>query len=163
MAGIPTAAVASVVLVLVTLSFPCFVVGAKIVLYNDPVTWSVLRRHLTWIGAGLTLTTVPMLVWMMPRLPDQFGGASAVHAMLGLQAYAMLAFGFTGIVRVFMAKREHDLYHDYDQDVLLDEIGGDTMDHWRSRIRIGVFGYVLFWILAYVVGVMRFVFRYVVS
>ena len=36
---------------------------------------------------------------------------------------------------------------------LLDEIGSDRMDHWRSRLRIGVFGYVFFWILAYAVGI----------
>jgi hypothetical protein len=44
----------------------------------------------------------------------------------------------------------------------MDEIGGERMDHWRSRLRIGVFGYVIFWLLAYVVGTIRFVLRYVV-
>jgi hypothetical protein len=43
----------------------------------------------------------------------------------------------------------------------MDEIGGDRMSHWRSRLRIGVFGYVIFWMLAYVVGTARFVIRYV--
>jgi hypothetical protein len=102
-----------------------------------------------------------MLVWMLPRLFDQFGGAALVHAFLGLQAYAMLGFGATGIVRIFNAKRKHDLYHDYDKDVLLDEIGLENMDHWRSRLRIGVFGYVIFWLLAWVVGIFRYLTRYV--
>jgi hypothetical protein len=96
----------------------------------------------------------------VPRLVDQLAGATAIHAFLGLQAYAMLAFGFTGIVRVFRAKWEHDLYHDYDEDVLLDEIGSDRMQFWRRRIRIGVFGYTFFWILAYVVGISRYAIKY---
>jgi hypothetical protein len=154
--------VATVVLVSVTLSFPCFVYGAYYIIETEPVTWDVLLHHLKFVVTGLILTTVPMLGWMMPRLPDQLGGLSAVHAYLGLQAYALLAFGGTGIVRIFRAKKEHDLYNDYDQDLLLDEIGGETMDHWRSRLRIGVFGYVIFWMLAYVVGAARYVLRYVV-
>jgi hypothetical protein len=40
---------------------------------------------------------------MMPRLMDQFGGLAVLHAVLGLQAYAMLAFALTGIVRIFQA------------------------------------------------------------
>jgi len=156
------AAIATIVLASVTLSFPCFVYGAYIVIDNDPVTWKVLTRHLKFIGTGLALTTVPMLVWMMPRLSDQFGGAALVHAFLGLQAYAMLAFAGTGIVRILKAKREHDLYHDYDEEVLLDEIGSGKMRHWRRRLRIGVFGYVFFWLLAYAVGVLRYLTRYVV-
>jgi hypothetical protein len=154
-------AIATVVLVSVTLSFPCFVYGAYYIIESDPVTWDVLVHHLKFVTTGLTLTTVPMLGWMVPRLPDQLGGLSAVHAYLGLQAYALLLFGGTGIVRIFRAKREHDLYNDYDQDLLLEEIGGEQMDHWRSRLRIGVFGYVIFWMLAYVVGAARYVLRYV--
>jgi hypothetical protein len=154
--------VATIVLVSVTLSFPCFVYGAYYIIETDPVTWDVLLHHLKFVVTGLVLTTVPMVTWMMPRLPDQLGGVSAVHAYLGLQAYALLAFGGTGIVRIFRAKKEHDLYNDYDEDLLLDEIGGETMDHWRSRLRIGVFGYVIFWMLAYVVGVARYVLRYAV-
>jgi len=153
--------VATVVFVAVTLSLPCFLYGAYYIIETEPVTWNVLVHHLKFVVTGLVLTTVPMLFWMMPRLPDQFGGLSALHAVLGLQAYALLLFGGTGIVRIFRAKYEHDLYHDYDQDVLLDEIGGDRMGHWRSRLRIGVFGYVIFWLLAYVVGVVRFAIRYV--
>ena len=156
-----SAVVATVVLVAVTLSLPCFLYGAYYIIETEPVTWGVLMHHLKFVGTGLLLTTTPLVFWMAPRLPDQFGGLSALHAILGLQAYAMLAFGFTGIVRIFRAKWEHDLYHDYDEDVLLDEIGGERMSHWRSRLRIGVFGYVIFWLLAYVVGVVRFVIRYV--
>lgn len=161
MLGLSTTVIATVVLVAVTLSLPCFLYGAYYIIETNPVTWGVLMHHLKFVVTGLTLTTVPLLFWMGPRLPDQFGGLSALHAVLGLQAYAMLLFGFTGIVRIFRAKFEYDLYNEYDQDVLLDEIGGDTMSHWRSRVRIGVFGYVIFWILAYVVGVIRFIIRYV--
>ena len=153
--------IATVVAVAVTLSFPCFLYGAYYIIETDPVTWDVLMHHLKFIGTGLALTTIPMLVWMIPRLFDQFGGATLVHAFLGLQAYAMLGFGATGIVRIFNAKRKHDLYHDYDKDVLLDEIGLENMDHWRSRLRIGVFGYVIFWLLAWVVGIFRYLTRYV--
>jgi hypothetical protein len=154
-------AVATVVLASVTLSFPFFVYGAWYIIETEPVTWSVLMHHLKFVVTGLTLTTVPLLLWMAPRLFEQLDGFAMMHAFLGAQAYAMLAFGFTGIVRIFRAKRHHDLYEDYDQDVLLDEIGSDRMDHWRSRVRIGVFGYVIFWIFAYLVGVARYALRYV--
>ncbi|WP_459194998.1 DUF7321 family protein [Halosimplex sp. J119] len=152
--------VATVVLVAVTASFPCFFYGAWYIIETEPVTWNVLMHHLKFVLTGLVLTTVPMLTWMAPRLLDQFGGFAMVHAFLGMQAYAMLAFGLTGIVRIFSAKRRHDLYNDYDEDVLLDEIGSDQMDHWRSRVRIGVFGYVIFWVLAYGAGLARYVLRY---
>ncbi|KAA9397274.1 hypothetical protein Har1130_08035 [Haloarcula sp. CBA1130] len=153
--------VATVVLLSVTLSLPCFLYGAYYIIETEPVTWDVLVHHLKFVTTGLVLTTVPMVFWMIPRLPDQLGGLSAVHAMLGLQAYALLAFGGTGIVRIFRAKREHDLYNEYDEDLLLDEIGDETFSHWRSRLRIGVFGYVIFWLLAYLVGIARYALRYV--
>jgi len=153
--------VATVVLLSVTLSLPCFLYGAYYIIETEPVTWDVLMHHLKFVTTGLVLTTVPMVFWMIPRLPDQLGGLSAVHAMLGLQAYALLAFGGTGIVRIFRAKREHDLYNEYDEDLLLDEIGDETFSHWRSRLRIGVFGYVIFWLLAYLVGIARYALRYV--
>ena len=162
MFGLDDATVATVVAALVTASLPCFLYGAWIMIDAEAVTWNVLTHHLQFIVTGLALTTIPLLGWMLPRLFQQLGGASALHAFLGLQAYAMLAFGFTGIVRIFRAKRQHNLYHDYDEDVLLDEIGSDRMDHWRSRLRIGVFGYVLFWLLAYVVGIARYALRYLV-
>jgi len=153
--------VATVVLLSVSLSLPCFLYGAYYIIETEPVTWDVLMHHLKFVTTGLVLTTVPMVFWMIPRLPDQLGGLSAVHAMLGLQAYALLAFGGTGIVRIFRAKREHDLYNEYDEDLLLDEIGDETFSHWRSRLRIGVFGYVIFWLLAYLVGIARYALRYV--
>jgi len=153
--------VATVVLLSVSLSLPCFLYGAYYIIETEPVTWDVLVHHLKFVTTGLVLTTVPMVFWMVPRLPDQLGGLSAVHAMLGLQAYALLAFGGTGIVRIFRAKREHDLYNEYDEDLLLDEIGDETFSHWRSRLRIGVFGYVIFWLLAYLVGIARYALRYV--
>jgi hypothetical protein len=109
------------------------------------------------------LTTVPVVFWMAPRLFDQLRGLAVLHAFLGLQAYAMLTFAGTGIVRIFKAKREHDLYHDYDEEVLLDEIGTENIQHWRRRLRIGVFGYVFFWLLAYAVGVLRYLTRYVIA
>lgn len=152
--------IATGVLLSVTLSFPCFLYGAWIMIDTEQVTWGVLMHHLKFIVTGLTLTTVPLLGWMLPRLIEQLNGFAAIHAFLGLQAYAMLAFGLTGIVRVFRAKWEHDLYHDYDEDVLLDEIGSDRLQFFRRRIRIGVFGYVFFWILAYVVGFARYLMKY---
>ncbi|MEF8784883.1 MAG: hypothetical protein V5A45_03040 [Haloarculaceae archaeon] len=161
MAFLSDAAIATVVFVAVTLSFPCFLYGAYYIIEQDPVTWDVLMHHLKFIVTGLALTTIPMLFWMIPRLFEQYTGAALVHAFLGLQAYAMLAFAGTGIVRIFRAKRRHDLYHDYDQDVVLDEIGAENFDHWRSRLRLGVFGYVFFWLLAYLVGTVRYVSIYV--
>jgi len=155
--------VASLVFVMVSLSFPCFLYGAYYIIETEPVTWGVLVHHLKFVGTGLALTTVPMLFWMAPRLPDQLGGLSAVHAYLGLQAYALLLFGGTGIVRIFRAKRRHDLYHDYDEEVLLDEIGDENMTFWRRRLRVGVFGYTLFWILAWLTGLSRFVTVYVLG
>lgn len=152
--------IATVVALLVTVSFPCFLYGAWIMIDAEAVTWGVLTYHLKFIFTGLALTTIPLLFWMIPRLPQQFGGASALHAFLGLQAYAMLAFAFTGIVRIFRAKQQYNLYHDYDEEVLLSEIGSDRMDHWRNRLRIGVFGYVIFWLLAYIVGLARYFLRY---
>mgnify|MGYP000415737070 CR=1 FL=1 len=160
MAGPSPGVVATVVLASVTLSLPCFLYGAWYILEVEAVTWGALIYHLKFVTTGLVLTTVPVVVWMAPRLPDQFGGLSALHAFFGVQAYALLAFGFTGIVRIFRAKYEHDLYHDYDEDVLLDEIGSEQMDHWRFRLRVGVFGYTICWLLAYVIGVVRFVIRY---
>jgi hypothetical protein len=154
--------IATVVFVSVSLSLPCFLYGAYYIIETEPVTWDVLIHHLKFVTTGLTLTTVPMFAWMIPRLPQQLGGLSAVHAYLGLQAYALLLFGGTGIVRIFRAKRQHDLYNDYDEDLLIEEIGGERMSHWRSRLRIGVFGYVIFWILAYIVGVARYALRYLV-
>lgn len=160
MAFLGETAIATIAAISVTCSFPFYLYGAWIVIDGDPVTWGVLTRHLKYILTGLALTTIPVATWMLPRLFDQLSGLAALHAFLGLQAYAMLAFALTGIVRIFLAKRRHDLYNDYDEDVLLDEIGSENMAFWRRRLRIGVFGYVLFWLLAYVVGVARYLTKY---
>jgi hypothetical protein len=143
----------------VTASFPLYVRGAYIIIDAETVTWGVLTRHLRYVASGLVLNTVPVVAWMIPRLADQFGGLSALHAVFGLQAYAMLAFGLTGIVRIFQVKRRADLYHDPDQDVALDDLH-ENMSHWRKRLRIGVFGYVFFWVVAYLLGVGQYVIRY---
>jgi hypothetical protein len=140
----------------VTASFPFYLYGAWIVIDEETVTWTVLLRHLKYIVTGLVLTTVPVVGWMIPRLPDQFGGLAVLHAVLGLQAYAMLAFALTGIVRIFQAKYEANLYRDPDRDVDLNDLH-ENMGAWRGRLRIGVFGYVVFWLGAYLVGVARYV------
>jgi hypothetical protein len=140
----------------VTASFPFYLYGAWIVIDAETVTWSVLLQHLKFIVVGLVLTTVPVAGWMVPRLMDQFGGLAVLHAVLGLQAYAMLAFALTGIVRIFQAKHAANLYRDPDQDVDLNDLH-ENMSAWRGRLRIGVFGYVLFWIGAYLIGVVRYV------
>ena len=150
------ATVATLAGVSVTASFPFYLYGAWIVIDSETVTWSVLLRHLKFIVVGLVLTTVPVVGWMIPRLMDQFGGLAVLHAVLGLQAYAMLAFALTGIVRIFQAKHAANLYHDPDQDVDLNDLH-ENMSAWRGRLRIGVFGYVLFWIGAYLIGVVRYV------
>lgn len=160
MLGLADGTVATLVVLAVTMSFPCFLYGAWIVIDNDPVTWSVLVRHLSVVFTGLALTTIPLAVWMLPNLLEQFYGFSVLHAVIGLHAYAFLAFALTGIVRIFRAKWEHDLYHEYDEDLLLSEIGGDRMDHWRSRLRIGVAGYVTLWIVAYLSGLAQYVTKY---
>lgn len=155
-------AVATVALLLVTASFPFYLYGAWILLdrEQDNVTWDLLIHHLSFILPGLVLTTVPVVLWMAPRIVSQLSGLSAVHAFLGLQAYALLAFGLTGIVRIFQVKRASDLYSDPGPDVDLNDLH-ENMGAWRSRLRIGVFGYTFFWLLAYLVGVFRFYIRYV--
>lgn len=150
---------ATLALLAVTVSFPFYLRGAGIILDADVVTWAVLVHHLKYVGVGLVLTTVPVVTWMAPRLVDQFGGLSALHAVFGLQAYAMLLFALTGIVRIFQVKWTADLYHDPDEDVALDELH-EHMPYWRKRLRIGVFGYVLFWLGAYLLGLARYVLRY---
>jgi len=152
-------AVAAVAAVLVTASFPFYLYGAWIVLSEDVVTWELLMRHLRVIFVGLALTTIPVVTWMAPRFLSQVGGLSALHAFFGLQAYALLAFALTGIVRIFQVKRRHDSYHDPDPDQSISELHED-MDVWRRRLRVGVFGYTLLWLFAWVVGMARFFLRY---
>jgi hypothetical protein len=155
-------AAATLAVVLVTASFPFYLYGAKVVLDAETVTWSVLTRHLRYIGVGLALTTGPMLVWMLPRLTANVTGLTAVHAFFGLQAYALLVFALSGIVRIFQVKHRHDLYSDdaAAADVDISELH-ENMDDWRRRLRVGVAGYVLLWLVAWLVGVSWYVLRYV--
>ncbi|MFH5798493.1 hypothetical protein [Haladaptatus sp. CMAA 1911] len=150
------AAIATVVALVVTASFPFYLYGAWIIIESDPVTWAVLTRHLKFIVVGLLLTTVPFLMWMLPRFIDHFGGGlAAVHAFLGLQAYAMLILALTGIIRIFQVKRAHDLYGTPNPEMDISELH-ENMDAWRWRLRAGVAGYIVFWLLAWTLGVARF-------
>jgi hypothetical protein len=151
--------IATLVAVVVIASLPSYLYGAWIILDSEVVTWAVLTRHLRYIAVGLLLTTVPVVGWMLPRLLDQLDGLAALHAFLGVQAYALLAFGLTGIARIVQVKRAHDLYHDPDPDVELSSLHED-MDAWRTRLRVGVFGYLGLWILAWIVGMVRYVVVY---
>lgn len=45
----------------VTASFPFLLYGAWIMIDTETVTWTVLMRHLRYIGVGLVLTTVPIV------------------------------------------------------------------------------------------------------
>jgi hypothetical protein len=149
---------ATVALLAITASLPCYLYGAWIVLREEVVTWDVLVHHLRFVGLGLLLTTVPVVVWMVPRLIDRPTGLSAFHAVIGIQAYALLAFALTGIVRIFTAKRDADLYDDPGSTALSDL--HEDADTWRSRLRIGVWGYLLLWIAAYIVGLVQYAVRY---
>lgn len=151
---------ATIALVSVTVSFPFYLYGAWIIVENEPVTWAVLTRHLKYIVTGLVLTTGPVVLWMAPRLLDQLTGFQAMHAVFGVQAYAFLLFALTGIVRIFQAKYEHDLYGDPGQAVDIDDLH-ENMGAWRFRLRVGVIGYVLCWLVAYVLGVAQFALNYV--
>lgn len=151
--------IATITLVAVTASLPFYLYGAWIILRVDIVTWDVLLRHLTVIFIGLGLTSVPVGGWMVPRFPGQIDGLAALHAFLGVQAYALLLFALTGIVHIFRAKYSHNLYHDPDPDIALEELD-ENMNAWRFRLRIGVFGYLVFWLLAWIIGVIRFVLLY---
>lgn len=150
---------ATLALAMVSVSLPFYLYGAWIVLDAEFVSWSILVRHLRYIGVGLALTTGPVLGWMLPRLLDQLGGYAALHAIVGIQAYALLAFALTGIVRIFLAKHRHDLYHNPDPEIDLDDLD-ENMGAWRFRLRVGVFGFLICWAIAYVIGVLRFVVRY---
>lgn len=151
---------ATLAAITVTASFPFYLYGAWIMIDAETVSWDVLVYHLKIIFPGLVLNTVPVVTWMLPRLFQQLNGLSALHAILGLQAYAMLVFALTGIVRIFQAKWEANLYRDPDQDVSLDDLH-ENMGAWRGRLRVGVFGYVVFWILAWVLGIYRYLSGYV--
>ena len=151
--------VAALAVTLVTASFPFYIYGAWIVVDADTVSWDVLVHHLRYIAVGLALTTGPVVFWMLPRLTHRLNGVTGVHAFFGLQAYAMLTFALTGIVRIFQVKRRHDLYSDPDDDVALADLH-ENMGDWRRRLRVGVAGYVVLWLIAWVVGMSWFVLRY---
>ncbi|MGZ0747743.1 MULTISPECIES: DUF7321 family protein [unclassified Haloparvum] len=147
--------VATLVALSVTASLPFFLYGAWIMIDAETVTWDTLVYHLKFIVVGLVLTTGPLVGWMIPRLFNQLSGLAMIHAFLGLQAYALLGFALTGIVRIFQAKRNANLYSDPDRDVDLDDLH-ENMGHWRTRLRVGVFGYTLLWIGAWLTGLYRF-------
>lgn len=154
--------IATVVALMVTASFPFYLYGAWIILQHETVTWGVLTHHLKFVGTGLALTTTPVLVWMAPRLvwgSVGFDSFTALHVFLGAQAYALLTFALTGIVRIFQVKRRHDVYNDPDPEMAISELH-ENMGAWRFRLRVGVFGYVILWLLAWVVGVARYVLVY---
>lgn len=99
LAGLPGATViATLVAVVVTASFPLYCYGSWIVINAEDVTWGVLSRHLRYVGAGLLLTTVPLVIWMVLRFLDSFSGPVGVHAFFGLQAYVFLLVALTEIV-----------------------------------------------------------------
>ena len=154
--------VAALVAALVALSFPLYLYGAWIIIDAETVTWSVLTRHLRFIAAGLVLTTAPVLFWMVPRAFEQFTPTLAVHMFFGVQAYAFLLVALTGIVRIFQVKRRADLYRDPDEDADIGELH-EHMGAWRWRLRIGVAGYLVCWLVAYLIGVARMVLMYVVG
>ena len=154
--------IATAVALTVTASFPFYLYGAWIVLQSETITWSVLTRHLTFVGTGLALTTIPVAMWMVPRLvwgSVGFDSFTALHVFLGVQAYALLLFALTGIVRIFQVKRHYDAYHDPDPEMSISDLH-ENMDAWRFRLRMGVFGYVILWLLAWVVGTVRYVIFY---
>ncbi|MFA1610495.1 DUF7321 family protein [Halobellus rubicundus] len=155
-------AIATVAALMVTASLPFYLYGAWVMIDAETVTWDLLVYHLKIIVPGLVLTTVPVASWMVPRLLDQLTGVAVLHALLGLQAYALLVFALTGIVRILQVKREADLYDDPDQEIDIDELH-PNMSAWRGRLRAGVFGYVLFWLLAWLLGLYRFGIRYVLG
>jgi len=156
------ATIATIAALMVTASLPFYLYGAWIMIDAETVSWSVLVYHLKFIVPGLILTTIPVVTWMLPRLLDQLGGVLVLHAILGLQAYALLVLALTGIVRILQVKRDADLYEDPEREVDLDELHPD-MSAWRGRLRVGVFGYVLFWLLAWLLGMSQYLGRYVLG
>jgi hypothetical protein len=157
---VSTSVAATLAALVVSATLPFYLYGAWIVIDAEVVTWDVLVRHLSFVVPGVVLNTIPVVVWMVPRLFIQLRGVNVLHAFLGLQAYALLLFGLTGVVQIFRAKRSHGLYNDPDGERSLSDLH-ENADSWRTRLRIGVFGYLLFWILAYVVGMYRYLTGYV--
>ncbi|MFB6197698.1 MAG: hypothetical protein ABEI52_05435 [Halobacteriaceae archaeon] len=147
--------IATIVVLIVSASFPFYIYGAWYILNREMVTWSILRRHLFYVGVGLTLNTAPVVFWMVPRLLGQLGGVAAFHAFFGVQAYAFLTFALTGIIRIIQVKRRFNQYHDPNPDVAVNELH-EHMPAWRRRLRIGVAGYVACWMVAYFIGIYRY-------
>lgn len=145
----------------VTASLPFYLYGAWYAIETEVMTWDRLVHHLQFVVTGLVLTTAPIVLWMIPRLAGQFGGVSVLHAFLGLQAYALLVLALTGIVRIFQAKRRADLYRNPDPDADIGDLH-ENMGTWRRRLRIGVFGYIILWLLAYLLGIYQYLTSYVV-
>lgn len=157
---LPTFAVpstAAVAVLLVTASFPFYVYAAYIMIEADPVTWADLKRHVGYISVGLALNTAPVVGWMIPRLLRGFGGLSTLHAFLGLQAYAFLAVAVSGVWKIYRAKRTHDQYADPATDVELTALDPQKMSAWRGRLRVGVVGWMVLWVLAYLTGLALYV------
>jgi hypothetical protein len=150
------ATIATIVLIIVTASFPCYIYGAWIIIREKTVTWDILMHHLRFIFTGLLLTTVPIFAWMIPQSFSRIDGYIALHTFIGLQAYAFLIVALTGIVRIFNAKRSLNLYQVPDDSILIDSLGED-MSIWRKRLRMGVFGYLIIWIIAWSIGVIRYI------
>ncbi|MFB6187966.1 MAG: hypothetical protein ABEI86_14020, partial [Halobacteriaceae archaeon] len=71
----------------------------------------------------------------------------------------MLGFALTGIIRIFQVKRKHDLYEDPNKDIELDKLH-ENMPAWRRRLRVGVFGYLVLWIIAWIIGMAYYILRY---
>ena len=143
----------------VSASLPFYLYGAWYAIETEVMTWDRLLYHLKFVVTGLVLTTTPLVLWMAPRFLDQLTGLAMLHAFLGLQAYAFLLLALTGIVRIFQAKHNAELYRNPDPDADIGELH-EHMGAWRRRLRIGVFGYTVLWILAYLIGLYRYVGRY---
>ncbi|AEN07208.1 hypothetical protein [Halolamina sp.] len=152
--------IATVAALAVSVSLPFYLYGAWYAIDTEVMTWGRLVHHLKFVITGLLLTTVPVVFWMAPRLLQQMTGLAMLHAFLGLQAYALLLLALTGIVRIFQAKHNADLYRDPDPEADIGELH-EHMGAWRRRLRVGVFGYTFLWILAYLVGIYRYFVDYV--
>ncbi|MFP4590000.1 MAG: hypothetical protein ACLFMX_03160 [Halobacteriales archaeon] len=147
---------ATTTLAVVTLSLPLYLHGVWTILRVEVVTWGVLVRHLRSIGLALALTALPVVGWMVPSLlTGRFTSVVGVHVFLALQSYAFLALGLWGIVPIYRAKRRRNLYHEPDPDVDLTDLD-ERMPQFRRRLRLGVFGHLALWVLAYLVGLLLY-------
>lgn len=149
--------VTTLVVLLVTASFPFYLYAAYIMIDADPVMWNDVRRHAIYTTVGLTLNTVPVVFWMIPQLVKQFGGLSTLHAFLGLQAYAFLVLALNGVWKIYRAKQAYDQYHDPTGDVELVDLDPERMSGWRTQLRLGVIGWMGFWVLSYVTGMFLYI------